>query len=142
MCTAPEHRRLGYGAHMLTAAEHLTRVTAYRKIYLHNRRVVGCAACCAFACSDDAVFICRQLCGAPLDICWGLMGDLRPDLNFVWTPVLMRIQDKGQARDSPVSKPGVSVHQAGLHTVGVVGSGPQARDLPNSHVTSSVADAN
>ena len=41
MCTAPEHRRLGYGAHMLTAAEHLTRMTAYRKIYLHNRRAGG-----------------------------------------------------------------------------------------------------
>ena len=41
---------------------------------------------------------------------------------------LMEVQDKGQARDSPVPKPGLSVHQAGLHPVGVAGSGPQARD--------------
>ena len=66
MCTAPEHRRLGYGAHMLTAAEHLTRVTAYRKIYLHNRRVAGCLPVVLLLAAIVVCFRFRQLYGASL----------------------------------------------------------------------------
>lgn len=37
MCTAPEHRRRGYGSHLLRAAEQLTQLAAYPILYLHLR---------------------------------------------------------------------------------------------------------
>ena len=39
MCTAVEYRQRGFGKELLAAAEQLTRLTAYRQIYLHNRWV-------------------------------------------------------------------------------------------------------
>ncbi len=86
-----------------------------------------------------SVFRYRQLCGASL-----FRIDRRPatlacrcsdpggDQIRALIRELMRAQDKGQARDSPVSEPGVPVHQAGLHSVGVAGAGPQARHGPRS----------
>ena len=41
MCIGMRYRQKGYGKELLAAAEQLTRLTAYRQIYLHNRWVIA-----------------------------------------------------------------------------------------------------
>ena len=125
MCTAPEHRRLGYGAHMLTAAEHLTRMTAYRKLYLHNRLVLSPLlpkSCQWHCCRSKCLLVVRRF-AVPCMVANWPQAHLD---SLVLTLILTLVQIEGQASNSTVSEPRIRGHQAGLHPVVAARSGSKA----------------